>query len=121
MEFIATVIGLIILLFVIEKITTKVFSIKKEKVSGSTDNRIDRWERIIFFLLFLIILWFMTGSSDTQAMLYLLINLSLIYGYQAVKKFFFVRESRQYISAIVLLLVVLVSMYVLYQFPFLEN
>lgn len=121
MKLFVTVIGLVILLIVVDKITNTIFSIEKKKVSESAGKHIDRWGRWILAAIVVIILWFPTDNSDMQRMFSILITLAFLCGYYAVMEFFFVRESRQYITTTVLLLTILICMYMLHQFPFLQN
>ena len=114
MTFIATVIALIILLFVVEKITNKMLSIERKKLSETAGRRIDRWGRLILLVTILVSLWLSVDSSDTIQMLYLLITLALIFGYQAVMEFIFIRNSRQYIGPTILLVVIISSIAFLY-------
>lgn len=114
MEFIATVIGLIILLFVVEKIMNKMLPVERKKLSETAGRRIDQWGKLILLMIILGSLWFSIGSSDTIQMLYLLITLALIFGYQAVMEFIFIRNSRQYIATTILLIVIILSIAFLY-------
>lgn len=119
MRFIATIVGLVILLLLVEKITNKLFSVEKKRISETPGNRMNRWGQAILFLIFLITLWFMVDSSDIQRMTYFIIYLALLFGYQTIMEFMFIKESRQYISTAILLIIVLVIMYNLENYPFL--
>lgn len=114
MEFISTVIGLIILLFGVEKITIKMLSIERKKLSETAGRRINRWGKLILLMIILGSLWFSIGSSDTIQMLFLLITLAVIFGYQAVMEFIFIRNLRQYIATTILLIVIISSIAFLY-------
>ncbi|MDF1509908.1 DUF4181 domain-containing protein [Robertmurraya sp. DFI.2.37] len=118
MEFIATVIGLLILLFVIEKITNKILSIEKKKISETSGSRINRLGQTVLFILLLFLLWFMIESSDIQGLFYFTTYLALLFGYQAVMEFIFIKSSRQYISTTILLIIVLVVVFNLNRYPF---
>lgn len=118
MEFIATVIGLLILLFVIEKIINKILSVEKKKISETSGRRINRWGQTVLFIILLFLLWFMIESSDIQSMFYFTVYLALLFGYQAVMEFIFIKRSRQYISTAILLIIVLVVVFNLNKYPF---
>ncbi|WP_208588687.1 DUF4181 domain-containing protein [Gracilibacillus suaedae] len=118
MEFIITVIGLLILLFVVEKITNKILSVEQRKISETSGKSIDRWGQTILFIVFLIMLWFAIDSSDFLLLFYVMIYLALYFGFQAIIEFIYIKESRQYISTIVVLILILGVMYNLDHDPF---
>ncbi|WP_188856662.1 DUF4181 domain-containing protein [Oceanobacillus indicireducens] len=101
-------------MFVVEKITIKMLSIERKKLSETAGRRINRWGKSILLMVFLGFLWFIMESSDTVLLFYLLINLVLLFGYQAVMEFIFIRNSRQYIATTILLIVIISSIAFLY-------
>jgi len=105
-NFIATVIGLVILLIVVEKVSNKMLSVEKIRLSETPGKRINRGGQFVLFVIFLILLWFMTDVSDSLRMYYFLINLVLIYGYQSVMEFIFIKNSKQYLSTTILLIII---------------
>ncbi len=119
-EFTATIIGLVILVFVIQKILIKILSVEKKKLSETSGKRIDRWGQRVFLVITLVMLWFMMGSSDLQNITYFTIYLVLLSGYQAIMEFIFIKKSRQYISTTILLIILLVIMFNFDKYPFLK-
>lgn len=116
-EFIVIVIALLILLIVVEKIANKILSVEKIKMSETSGKIINRWGQTILFIIFLVQLWLMVDSSDMQRMFYFTIYLALLFGYQALMEFIFIKKSKQYISTAILLSIVLIIIN-LESFPF---
>lgn len=121
MIFIATVIGLFILLFVVELGINNILSIEKEKVSETSGKRVYYWGHMLLFGFLLVLFWLMLESSDMQKMFYLTSYLVVLFGYQSIMEFIFIKESRQYISSLVLFIVVLVIMLNIESYPFLAE
>ncbi|RCW76903.1 DUF4181 domain-containing protein [Saliterribacillus persicus] len=111
------VIALLILLIVVEKIANKILSVEKIKMSETSGKIINRWGQTILFIIFLVQLWLMVDSSDMQRMFYFTIYLALLFGYQALMEFIFIKKSKQYISTAILLSIVLIIIN-LESFPF---
>ncbi|WP_411830072.1 DUF4181 domain-containing protein [Metasolibacillus meyeri] len=92
----------------VQKITNRILSIEIKKISETYGKNTNRWGQTVLFIFLLIMLWFMVDSSDILRMFYLIIYLVLLLGYHAIMEFTFIKESRQYISTIILLIIVLV-------------
>ena len=119
MEFILFLIGLLILLLVVEKITNKILGVEKKKISETSGKNIDRWGRGIILVIFLSTLWFViTIDSDILTKLYWMTNLALLIGFQAITEFIFIKKSKQYISTSIMLILGLILMYNIDKFPF---
>ena len=105
-------IGLLILLFLVDKISNKILGIEKKKVSETSGKNVDRWGSIAILILFLITKWFgITNDSDTLRMSYWMICLAFLFGFQAIMEYIFIKESRQYISTTILLIIILFIVY----------
>lgn len=112
-------IGLLILIWVVEKISNKLLRVEKKKFSETSGKSVDRWAKAIILIIILITLWYGTGNeSDTLRTFYCMICLALIFGFQAIMEFIFLEGSRQYITTTILLTIVLVILYNINHFPF---
>ncbi|GGH19930.1 hypothetical protein GCM10008013_16970 [Paenibacillus segetis] len=58
----------------------------------------------------------MGGSREV----YFLTSLALLFGFYAIMEFIFIKETKQYISTTIILIIVLVIMFNLDQFPLLD-
>ncbi|MCP3029008.1 DUF4181 domain-containing protein [Halobacillus sp. A5] len=122
MEFVAFLIVLIAMMFVTEKITNKILRVEKVRISETSGKNLDRWGRGIILLVFIITLWFVIDlNSDALIKYYLMAYLAIILGFQAIMEFTFIKDSKQYISTMIILLMSLIIMYNVDKFPFLEK
>ncbi|GGA46029.1 DUF4181 domain-containing protein [Paenibacillus physcomitrellae] len=121
-KFIAFAIGLLLLVYVVVKITNKLLKIEEvESVSDTPGARIYRWGRVIIFIGFLVSLWYMTGNNSNLLHMYFwMIYTTLLLGFGAVMEFIYIKESKQYISTVIGLIVVLIAIYCVYNNPFLN-
>ncbi|WP_430786954.1 DUF4181 domain-containing protein [Virgibacillus flavescens] len=112
MKVVAFLVILLILLFVLEKTTNKLLGVQKEKIANTPGKNIDRWGRGIILIIFLITLWFVIEKdSDVILKLYFMIYFALLSGFQAVLELIYIKDSKQYISTTILLLVGLIIIY----------
>ncbi|MFC7321662.1 DUF4181 domain-containing protein [Halobacillus campisalis] len=108
----AFIIGLLILIFVTEKVTPRILGFEKKKISGTPAQNIDRWGRVIIFLTFISTQWFViTSNSFILFKLHSMAYLSLLLGFQAVLEFIYIKESKQYINTTFILIMVLILVY----------
>lgn len=99
-------------MLLIEKITNKILGVQKKKVSETPGKNIDRWGRGIILVIFLSTLWFViTNDSDKILKLFWMTYLVLSIGFQAIMEYIYVKDSKQYISTIILLIVFLITIY----------
>lgn len=118
-KFLALVTVLFILVFVIAKITNKIFGDTEENILDTPGKTIYRWGRTAILIIFLISLWFWNASdSDTLRMLCWMIYLTLLFGFRAIMELIYLRKSKQYISTTISLIAVLVAIYIVYNNPF---
>lgn len=119
MVFITTVIGLLILLFVVEKGFNCLLSVDKKRISETTGKRVDRFGQMVLFVILLVVLWLMTDRSDTQRLFYFTSYLAILFGYQAIMEWIFIKNSRQYMSTAILFIIALMLMLNVESYPFL--
>ncbi|KGP90225.1 hypothetical protein N780_05790 [Pontibacillus chungwhensis BH030062] len=101
-----------ILLFMVEKITTKILKVEKIMISETSGKKIDRFGRGVILLIFVSTLWFVVkNDSILITKLYFMTYLTFLLGFQAVMEFFFIKGSKQYISTVVVLVVSLILFY----------
>lgn len=112
LKFIAVLISLFIVLFFVEKGVNKILGVEEMKISETPGKNVDRWGRGIILVSFLITLWFViTINSDIITKLYWMTYLALLTGFQAILEFVFFKESKQYISTIIILILGLILLY----------
>ncbi len=121
MKFVVILIVVTILIVLIEKIINKMLGVQKQKLSETPGKKIDQWGRGIILVIFLSTVWFViTIDSDKITKLYWMSYLVLIFGFQAIMEFLFIKNSRQYISTTVILILGMILLYNIGIFPFLN-
>lgn len=88
-------------------------------MSETSGKRVERWGQTILFGILLVVLWFMVDSSDMQSMFCFSSYLALLFGYQAIMEFIFMKKSRLYISTVFLFIIVLLITFNVESYPFL--
>ncbi|WP_345240357.1 DUF4181 domain-containing protein [Pontibacillus salipaludis] len=112
MNFIALLLVLSILVFMVEKITNKILRVEKVKLSETSGKNIDRFGRGVILLIFVTTLWFVLKNDSTMiTKLYFMTYITFLFGFQAIMEFIFIKGSKQYISTVVLLVITLIIMY----------
>lgn len=112
MKFIAFFVALFILLFLLDKILIKLFGIKKKKIADTPGKKIDFWGRIIILIIVLVPLWYVFSlDSDFILKLYFMFQFTLIFGFQAITQFIYMKETKQHITTIFYLIMILVLFY----------
>ncbi|WP_088102951.1 DUF4181 domain-containing protein [Halalkalibacter urbisdiaboli] len=112
MKYVVFLIVLLILMLLIEKLTNKILGVQKKKVSETPGKIIDRWGRGIILVIFLSALWFViTNDSDKILKLFWMTYLALLLGFQAIMEFIYIKDSKQYISTTILLILGLIIIY----------
>src|SRR5690625_5083884 len=84
---IAIIIGVLIFLFIADKILNKILHIKKGKISETPGKKIEFWGRTIIWIIILIVLWFAVNTSDILRMFYIMVCAILAIGFQAMMEF----------------------------------
>ncbi len=121
MEFLVFLIVLITLMFMTEKITNKILRVEKVRISDTSGKNLDRWGRGIILSVFLSALWFgIDINSDALIKYFFMSYLAITLGFQAIMEFIFIKDSKQYISTMMLLIMSLIIVYNVDNFPFLE-
>lgn len=102
----------LILVFLLEKIINKLLGIKhKEKISETAGKNVDRWGRGIILVIFLCSLpFFIEQEASVMKWYYILFFISL-WGFQAILEWKYLKNSKQYVSTLIFLVLVVVYFY----------
>ena len=98
--------------FILDKLINKLLGIKKKgKIEDTPGRNIDRWGRgiiiIVFLFLFLI-------TKDTSALKSILVLYWItLMGFQAFLEWEYLKNSRQYVSTLIFLMIFIVIFYIL--------
>lgn len=112
MKVIAFFLGLLIFLFLIEKVLKKIFGIKKKKIADTPGKKVDFWGRLIIVTVFVGSIWFVyLHYSDLILKWYFMVYFSILYGFQAITEYIYMKETKQHIISIFYLIMILVFFY----------
>lgn len=112
MKVIAFFVALFILAFILEKILIKLFGIKKKKIADTPGKKVDFWGRIIIVIIFVSsILFVYLHHSDYVFKWSIMIYFTILYGFQAITEYIYMKETKQHITSIFFLIMMLVFFY----------
>lgn len=103
---------LIFLEYLLEKIINKLLRVKKIKVSKTSGKNIDRWGRSIILVIFLCALPFVI-TKDTISVIkwYWIIYLIVLSGFQSILEWKYLKNSKQYVTTLIFLMLGVIIMY----------
>lgn len=101
MKFVVFLIILLILYSLLEKIVNKALGVQKEKLSETPGKNIDRWGRSIIIVTFIILL---SPLNSIHINVILMLYWLTLLGFQAILEYIYIKDSKQYLSTIILLL-----------------
>ena len=106
------IIILSILFFFFEKVVNKLLGVKRQKVSDTPGRKVDRWGRGITVVIFFCIAipYFMINSHVPWKWYFILLLLFTI-GFQAILEWKYIKNSKQYASTLIILIVSLILMF----------
>ena len=106
------IIILSILFFFFEKVVNKLLGVKRQKISETPGKKIDRWGRGIttVILICIAIPYFMINNHVPLKWYFILLLLFTI-GFQAILEWKYIKNSRQYASTLITLIVGLIFMF----------
>ncbi|MGF6949076.1 heme/copper-type cytochrome/quinol oxidase subunit 4 [Neobacillus sp. B4I6] len=111
MEFLVLIIVLIILGFLLEKIINKLLGVEMKKISETSGKNVDRWGRGIILVIFLCTLPFVI-TKDTNVMKWdWILYLILLLGFQSILEWKYLKNSKQYVTTLILLMLSVIIMY----------
>ncbi|MBM7602564.1 membrane protease YdiL (CAAX protease family) [Metabacillus crassostreae] len=103
---------LVLIIFVTEKLTYKILGVQKKNIDDIRGENIDRWGRGIILVIFLCTLWFVSNKdSDNIMKLFWMAYFTLLFGFQAVMEFIFIKDSKQYMGTAIILILGLIIIY----------
>ena len=112
MGFFIFLIVLLILFFLLEKTINKLLGIKVEKkISETSGKNVDRWGRGILFVSFLCSLPFFMEQETSVLKWYYMIVLISVQGFQSIMEWKYLKNSKQYVSTLIYLILGIVFIY----------
>jgi hypothetical protein len=109
--FLVVIIVLIILLFLLEKIINKLLGVEKKKISETSGKNVDRWGRGIILVIFLCTLPFVITKDINVMMWYWILYLILLLGFQSILEWKYLKNSKQYVTTLIFLMLSVIIMY----------
>ncbi|RWR04835.1 DUF4181 domain-containing protein [Siminovitchia fortis] len=102
------VLGLILILlilgFLLEQIINKLLGVKKKKVSETPGRKIDRWGRGILVVVFLCGFSFVIEADRSVIKWFWISYLIILLGFQAILEWKYLKDSNQYVTTFIFLL-----------------
>lgn len=102
------VLGLILILlilgFLLEQIINKLLGVKKKKVSETPGRKIDRWGRGILVVVFLCGFSFVIEADRSVIKWFWISYLIILLGFQALLEWKYLKDSNQYVTTFIFLL-----------------
>jgi Domain of unknown function (DUF4181) len=106
------IIILFILFFLLEKVVNKLLGVKRQKISETPGKKIDRWGRgITTVILICIAIPYFIINSNISWKWYFILLLIFTLGFQAILEWKYIKNSRQYASTLITLIVGLIFMF----------
>ena len=111
MGFTGYLVVFVIFLFSLEKISNKLLGVEKRKISETSGKNFDRWGRGIIFVISLCILPFAFSKGIDGIKLFWILYTAIIWGFQAIMEWKYIKNSKQYVTTIILLMFVISMLY----------
>lgn len=111
MEFLVLIIVLLILGFLLEKIINKLLGVEEKKISQTSGKNVDRWGRGIILVIFLCTLPFIITKDTNVMKWYWILHLILLLGFQSILEWKYLKNSKQYVTTLILLMLSVIIMY----------
>ncbi len=110
MKFLVFIIGLFILFILLEKIINKLLKVEKKKISETSGKKVDQWGRGIILVIFLCTLpYFITKDNDVLKWYWILFSTTSM-GFQTILEWKYLKNSRQYVTTLIFLIVTFIVM-----------
>ncbi|MCO0599817.1 DUF4181 domain-containing protein [Peribacillus butanolivorans] len=110
-RFLVLIIVLIILGFLLEKIINKLLGVENKKISETSGKKVDRWGRGIILVIFLCTLPFVITKDTNVMKWYWILHLILLLGFQSILEWKYLKNSKQYVTTLIFLMLSVVIMY----------
>lgn len=102
---------LLILGFLLEKGVNKLLGVEKKKISDTSAKSINRWGRGIIMVIFLSTLPFVVASDVNTMKWFWIVYFIILLGFQSFLEWKYLKESKQYITTLIFLLLGVILMY----------
>ena len=102
---------LIILILFLEKIINKLVGVEKKKISETSGKNVDRWGRGIILVIFLCTLPFVITKDTNVIKWYWILYFFLILGFQSILEWKYLKNSKQYVTTLILLMLGIIFFY----------
>ncbi|WP_409292887.1 DUF4181 domain-containing protein [Peribacillus sp. SCS-37] len=104
---------LIAAIFLLEKFTNKWLGVEKKKLSETPGKKVDFWVRVSITALFICTIPFLVSGDVFIPKWYWIVYLTVLFGSQVILERIYLKNSKQYISTLIGLLIVLLFIYFL--------
>ncbi|MBB6452580.1 hypothetical protein HNQ94_001025 [Salirhabdus euzebyi] len=101
----------IVLFVILEKLLINLFGIEKKKLSESPGKTINRRGRNIILVIFLVALPFVNFEEYSFIKWYFILFNVLLFGFQSFMEWIYVRESKQYVTSLFFLIIIVAFIY----------
>ncbi|MFE0505276.1 DUF4181 domain-containing protein [Peribacillus butanolivorans] len=108
MGFLVFIIVFIIWGFLLEKTINKLLGVEKKKISETSGKIVDRWGRGVILV---IILCTFPSVSTNDMNWFLILNLILLLGFQSILEWKYLKNSKQYVTTLIFLILGVIIMY----------
>lgn len=108
---------LFLVVFIVEKGLNKLLGVKKQKISRTPGKNVDRRGKTIIVIPFLVAIPFVVLSESSAAMKgFWILYMIILIGFQAFLEWKYLKNSKQYITTLVILVFAVVFIYNLEKF-----
>ncbi|WP_026695677.1 DUF4181 domain-containing protein [Peribacillus kribbensis] len=104
---------LITVIFLLEKFTNKWLGVKKKKLSETPGKKVDFWVRVSIVALFVCTIPLLVSGDVFIPKWYWIVYLTVLLGSQVILERIYLKNSKQYISTLIGLIIVLLFIYFL--------
>ena len=111
MGFWVLIIVFAVLVFLLDKIVNKLLGIEKKKISETSGRKIDRWGRGIILVIVLCTLPFVITQDTNVIKWYWMLYLLLLFGFQSILEWKYVKDSKQYVTTLIFLMLSVIILY----------
>ena len=105
------IIALVIWVFLLEKIINKLLGVKKKKISETSGKKADRWGRGIILVIFLCTLPIVISKDINLMKWYWILYFVLLLGLQSILEWKFLKNSKQYVTTLIFLMLSIIIFY----------
>ncbi|MFL0366231.1 DUF4181 domain-containing protein [Pseudobacillus sp. 179-B 2D1 NHS] len=108
MKFLMFIILLAILVITLEKTINKLLGVEKKRISETPAKNIDRWGKIIILCSFLCALWFVVIKDIHIIKWFWTSYFFILLGFQALLEWKYLKNSKQYVSTLIFLIIAVI-------------